>query len=120
MSIQAGIRAMGKLPVHNHTLLEQGGIINNDSLFQSCGCRAILTAPQAIPSGAPVKILFNAKTYDIGGDFDADGVDSEFLTPSDGYYRIGSRGRLEQVNDNTEVLIYIYLDGGVECQVFFS
>lgn len=116
--IQQGIQARGMLPVHTHITPEQGGQIYNDDLFQSCGLRVYRNALQAIVNNTTTKVLFDTAWYDIGGDFDADGVDSEFTTPETGYYFICANVTFEVLNDNAKAYVYIFLDDNQEVTAY--
>ena len=84
MSIQEGIPAV---------------VTWTDHLYQSCSCRAFVNGVQVINTGVWTKVLFDAKDYDIGNDFDADGVDSNFIVPDNGYYYIFAQGMFNGLAD---------------------
>lgn len=109
---QSGIQALGTLPVHDHSALVQGGQINNDDLFQAVGVYAYRNGVQAIGNAAVTKVLFETELYDIGGDFDADGVDSNFIVPSTGYYFITANILITDIADGKIYYTYVYVDGG--------
>ena len=74
--------------------------------------RAYLSASQEnIPDNTTTKVLFDAETYDPNGDFDADGVDSEYITPVAGYYLI--KGQINWIAAGEKGFwdSYIYIDG---------
>lgn len=59
--------------------------------------KGTLTANQLdIPNTTYTKVLFDAEDYDLGGDFRADGVNSDFTCPVTGYYLI--HGMINWVN----------------------
>ena len=100
---QQGIQALGSMPVHDHSTQQLGGII-----AQTCLARAYINANQAIPTGAVTKILFNTEDWDVGNDFDADGVDSNFIAPSNAYYIIQSQIAMQNLDTWA---LYIYVNG---------
>lgn len=108
---QQGIQARGMLPVHTHITPEEGGQINADDLFYGCAVRAYRGAQQVIANNTTTKVLFDTENYDIGGDFDADGVDSNFTVPDTGYYFLQSLVTLVDLADTNLARIYIYNDG---------
>lgn len=108
---QQGVMSAYQLMPHTHAGIGQGGIIRNDDLFQGCGLRVYRNVPQGINDVVITKILFETEMYDIGNDFDADGVDSEFLTPRPGFYYIQSFQTINFTNADKQVFLYIYKDG---------
>ena len=79
------------------------GSLNND-----CVCRAYLNGNQAIPNATDTKVLFDAENYDVGNNFDADGVDSNFLVPSNGKYLIMAQIKLSGgMSGLGQIMIYI-------------
>jgi len=114
MPAQQGVMSAYQLMPHTHKGIGQGGIIRNDDLYQSCGLRAYRNAAQLIPQVAITQILFEAEMYDIGGDFNADGVNSEFTTPDNGFYYIQSTQNIILTAAPLPVYLYIYKDGAFE------
>ncbi len=109
---QQGIQARGMLPVHTHVTPEQGGQINNDDLFQSCGFFGYRNGAQAIPTGVQTKVLWDRELFDIADDFDADGVDSDFLVRTTGYYEIATSIMFGALADASYGLVHVFLDAG--------
>jgi len=68
-----------------------------DTDWKDYKARAYLSAQQSnIVDATATKVLLNAETYDPGGNFDADGVDSEFIAPISAYYLI--HGQITWIN----------------------
>lgn len=60
-----------------------------DTDWKDYKARAYLSGDQSnIVDDTITKVLLDAETYDPGGAFDADGVDSEYIAPVSGYYLI--------------------------------
>jgi len=115
---QIGIFPWSQPMPHTHRSFNQGGIISNDDLYQGCGVHACRNAIQDIPNMIITKILFDTEFYDIGGDFDADGVDSNFITPSTGYYFFNATMTLNMTNVDKQIFMYLYKDGISEIESF--
>ena len=111
MPVQQGVMSAYQLMPHTHKGIGQGGIIRNDFLYQGCGCFAYRTVAQAIVTNTVTKVLFDAERYDIGADFDADGVDSNFSAPEDGYYYIDAHITFEALADGKIVEVNLVLGG---------
>lgn len=138
---QVGIFPWSRPMPHTHESLGQGGklskyssvfnnldtianILSNHSkaihdalhlahgeLTVDCVFRAWLNVEQDIINSTTTKVLFDSEDYDIGGNFDADGVDSNFIAPSTGYYLITSTLRfMESFGANQEARMYIYVN----------
>jgi len=69
------------------------------------------TTGQTIPSGTWQKILFNAENYDAAGNFNADGVNSNFTAPSAGYYFISATMRWSSYSGTGTYTLAIYKNG---------
>jgi len=108
---QVGIQAMGRLPVHDHLTVNSGGLISEGSLKLEIGCKAYLSAVQNIPHDTLTKVLFNAEEYDIGGDFSADGVNSEFIVPVPRYYLLYLQVAAKSLGIDKEFNLFFYKDG---------
>ena len=78
--------------------------------------RAYLSSTQYnIPDNTVTKVLLDAETYDPGGNFDADGVDSEFIAPVPGYY--GIKGQVHWTSAPAgSYRSYIYINGANKVQ----
>lgn len=96
---------------HDHSSVTQGGRINNNDLFQGCSCRVYRNALQNINDITWTKVLFDTEDYDIGNDFDADGVDSNFIVPEDGYYYIFAQIMLDSLGDGKSAQLLIRNNG---------
>lgn len=94
--------------VHDALGIDHATLVNKLPYY----ARAYRNGAQAIPQNNITKILYNAETFDIGGNFDADGVDSDFLVPLAGYYSIKSAIQFNTMGDSKDILIYIYNNGG--------
>jgi len=122
---QIGIFPWTRPMPHDHSVIGQGGlvdptVIDHDALLNFTeaahlpflGCRAFLdVAGQVLTTALTTKVLFNAEDYDLGGDFDADGVDSDFIAPSDGYYLIDTCITFLLMPDQVECHVRIYKNG---------
>lgn len=81
------------------------------SLSNSVICDAYRNIDQVIPTGAITKILYDAELFDEGADFDADGVDSNFIVPVPGKYLVYAEGQIATLVDQNLLNIYIYVEG---------
>lgn len=65
------------------------GTPSSAELSFALACRAYRSSSQTgIANDTITKVLYNAEAYDLGSDFDADGSDSKYTAPSNGYYFI--------------------------------
>jgi len=107
---QGGAVPIGSITGHNK-LIHDALAIALSSLTFSLGCRAWRNGIQAINDTTITKVLFNSEDYDIGGpNFNADGANSNFLTPSNGYYLIYAVAGWASITLGRGV-IYIYKNG---------
>lgn len=93
--------------VHNALGLDHSQLINHIT----CLCSAYLFANQNHPTATITKVLFDRETLDVGGNFDADGADSDFTAPADGDYRVYFQFANIDLVANTIQRIYIYKEG---------
>jgi len=91
-------------PVHDALALDHESLSN----IISCSCRAYRNANQIINTGVWTKVLFNAEDYDIGGKFDADGIDSNFKAPSTAKYILYSNITFGLMPDGKIIDMMIY------------
>ena len=101
----------------NHTKAVHDSLaLDISSLTLDIACRAYKANAQVIPDGAITKILYNAENFDVGGNFDADGADSNFTVPAGeaGFYHINALcGFIDLINDQS-IKISIYVDGVIK------
>lgn len=83
-----------------------------------CFVKAYRNTTQSITnSPTPTKVLWNAEQWDLGGDFDADGVDSELTAPTTGKYSVLALVTIANMQQLTRFYLYIYVEGGPVAEV---
>jgi len=95
---QVGISGQYQLPNYiSQVLLDHTKAVHDalgidyetlSNLGLKCGVSAWRNGVQSIPQNTWTKILWNAEEFDIGGDFRADGANSDFTAPTNGYYLV--------------------------------
>lgn len=98
--------------LHDALALEHGDLSN----ITTCNVRAYLSAQQNIVDVTTTKILYNAEDWDVGGDFDADGADSDFTAPATDFYNVYAQTEFATMGVNPSATMYIYKEGAVEIQ----
>ena len=93
------------LSAQHHALPDLSTIINPHA------CKAYKNGAQVINNNVWTKILYDAEVFDVSGDFDADGADSNFIVPSDGYYLILARANFMNITLGFEVGLEIRVNG---------
>ena len=91
------------LSAQHHALPNLSNIVN------PCVCYASRNAAQTIPSGVATKILYDSELFDVGGNF----AGSQFTTPSNGYYLIGSHGAFMNLPAGSDQTLDIRVAGAV-------
>ena len=134
---QAGVFPWSKPMPHTHQNIGQGGTVRHDHLttilpadhhalpdlgniVNPCVCYASRNAAQVIPFNTNTKILFDAELFDVGANFRADGVNSDFTAPSDGYYLISSHGAFMNLPAGADQTLDIRVNGGVVAKSQFE
>lgn len=109
---QYGIQALQSLVVHDHSNTIQGGNVPNSSINAVSSTRFYRTANQAdIVTNVWTKILWDAEEWDIGGDFNANGVDSDFLVRFPGIHLVYCIAGIMGFNADDIHEFQVYLDG---------
>jgi len=81
------------------------------NLGLKCAVSAWRNGNQNIPASTWTKILWNAEEFDVGGDFRADGANSDFTAPGDDHYLIIPGVNFNVTGANKTGQCAIYLEG---------
>jgi Siphovirus protein of unknown function (DUF859) len=103
----------GVTATYSELNITDNGQTTEKVLNVQCKCRAYLSSAQDNLAQTNVKVLLDAETYDIGGDFDT--ANSRFVAPVSGYYLIVSQVGFKSVVTAKRYQVDIFVNGSTVC-----